>query len=117
LTPGGRGFDFVIDVGGNETLPQSLAAVRVDGIILVVGGVGETTEAVPMSAALLHSCIIRGILAASRNQFRELVRFIDEKGILPAVDDVVFELAAAKSAYRRLKEKKHFSKVLIRIDH
>ncbi|KAJ5382826.1 hypothetical protein N7517_000737 [Penicillium concentricum] len=117
LTPGGRGVDFVIDIGGNETLPKSLAAVRVDGIVLVIGQVGESTvDAVPMFAALLHTCIVRGILAGSRHQFRELVRFIDDHKIVPAVDDMVFELAEVKSAYRRLKEKKHFAKVLIKID-
>ncbi|KAJ6112045.1 hypothetical protein N7523_008106 [Penicillium sp. IBT 18751x] len=117
LTPDGRGFDFVVDVGGNETLPQSLAAVCVDGIVLVVGGVGENKEAVPMFAALMHTCIVRGFLAGSRNQFRDLVRFIDDKQIVPAVDDMVFELAETKSAYQRLKEKKHFAKILIKIDH
>ncbi|KAI0487787.1 putative zinc-containing alcohol dehydrogenase [Xylaria cf. heliscus] len=117
-TPDGRGFDFVVDVGGNQTLPQSLAAVRADGIVMVIGGVGDqTAETVPMFTAALHACIVRGILASSRAQFYDLVRYIDEKGIQPAVDDVVFELAEAKDAYRRLSEKKHFSKVLIRIDH
>ena len=65
----------------------------------------------------MHTCIVRGILGGSRNQLKEVVRFIDEKNIKPAVDDVVFELADAKDAYRRLNEKKHFSKVLIRVDH
>lgn len=117
LTPENRGFDIVIDVGGDETLPQSLAAVRNNGVVLIIGGVGSASEAVPMLSALLQTCIIRGILAGSRTQLKEVVRFIDDKGINPAVDDVVFELAEAKAAYRRLKEKKHFSKVLIRIDH
>ncbi|CAM1507639.1 Fc.00g072800.m01.CDS01 [Cosmosporella sp. VM-42] len=117
LTPDGRGFDIVVDVGGNQTLSQSLTAVRVDGVVMVVGGVGEPAEPIPLFAALMHTCIIRGILGGSRNQFKELVRFIDEKNIKPAVDDVVFELADAKNAYRRLKEKKHFSKVVIQIDH
>ncbi|KAL2860970.1 zinc-dependent alcohol dehydrogenase family protein [Aspergillus lucknowensis] len=117
LTPDGRGFDFIIDIGGNETLPQSLTAVRVDGILLVIGQVGDEAEPVPLSAALMHTCIVRGLLAGSRNQLREAVRFIDEKRIVPAIDDVVFELAEAKSAYRRLKEKKHFAKVVIRVDH
>ncbi|KAL4866972.1 hypothetical protein BDV12DRAFT_128520 [Aspergillus spectabilis] len=118
LTPDGRGFDFVIDIGGNESFPQSLAAVRVDGVLVMVGGVGDSTaEPVPLFAALMHTCIVRGILAGSRSQFREVVRFIDEKNIVPVIDDVVFELAEAKRAYRRLKEKKHFAKVVIRIDH
>ena len=117
LTPGGRGFDLVVDVGGNQTLSQSLAAVRGDGIVSVVGGVGEDTQPVPMFAALLHTCIARGLLGGSRAQFRELVSYIDEKGIKPVVDDVVFEMAEAKDAYRRLNEKRHFAKVVIRIDH
>ncbi|KAL4973655.1 hypothetical protein BDW66DRAFT_168425 [Aspergillus desertorum] len=118
LTPDGRGFDFVVDIGGNETFPHTLAAIRVDGVVLVVGQVGDSTaEPVPVFAALMHSCIIRGILGGTRNQFRELVRFIDEKKIVPAIDDLIFELAEAKDAYRRLKEKKHFAKVVIRVDH
>lgn len=116
-TPGGRGFDVVADIGGNETLPQSLAAVRVDGQVVVVGGVGDPdAQPVPAFSALLRTCIIRGILGGSRSDLKAVAEFIDDNGIRPAVDDVVFELAEAKDAYRRLKEKKHFAKVLIRID-
>ncbi|KAJ4132395.1 hypothetical protein NW754_015211 [Fusarium falciforme] len=117
LTPEGRGFDIVVEIGGNETLLHSLQAVRTDGIIMIIGGVGADAETVPMFAVLLHTCIARGILGGSRNQFKELVRFIDEKKIKPVIDDVVFELAEVKDAYRRLKEKKHFAKVVIRVDH
>lgn len=116
LTPEGRGFDIVLDVGGNETLPQSLATVRVDGQVLVLGQVGETAENVPIFMALLHTCVVRGFLGGTRTQLKEVIQFIDEKKISPAVDDVVFELVEAKDAYRRLKEKKHFAKVVIRID-
>ncbi|KAL3462256.1 hypothetical protein BJX64DRAFT_142601 [Aspergillus heterothallicus] len=117
LTPGGRGFDFIADIGGNETLPQSFASVRLDGVVLVIGGVGEDTAPVPVFSALMHTCVIRGILGGSRKQFKDAVRFIDEKKIVPAIDDVVFELAEVKDAYRRLKEKRHFAKIVIRIDH
>ncbi|OJJ59274.1 hypothetical protein ASPSYDRAFT_151909 [Aspergillus sydowii CBS 593.65] len=118
LTPDGRGFDFVVDVAGNETFPHSLAAIRVDGIVLVVGHVGDgAAESVPLFAAFMHTCIVRAILAGTRNQAKEMVRWIDENGIVPVVDDVVFELSEAKDAYRRLKEKKHFAKVVLRIDH
>ncbi|KAF7562312.1 hypothetical protein G7046_g1830 [Stylonectria norvegica] len=118
FTPGGRGFDQIVDIGGNETLTHSLAAVRCDGLVCILGGVGDATaDAVPLFAVLLSTCIVRGFLGGSRGQFKQLVKFIDEKKIKPAVDDVVFELADVKDAYRRLKAKKHFSKILIRIDH
>lgn len=116
FTPGGRGFDLVVDIGGDQTMPQSLEAVRVDGTVATVGQVGGVGEAVPLSAAFVRTCTVRGVLAGSRAQLRELVRFVDEKGIEPAVDDVVFELAEAKEAYRRLKERRHFAKVVLRID-
>lgn len=118
FTPDGRGFDFVADVGGYETLPQSLATVRCDGIVSVIGGLGDpSAEVVGLFAVVFSSCIVRGILGGTRGHFKKLVEYIDEHNIKPAVDDVVFELADAMDAYRRLKEKKHFSKVLIRIDH
>lgn len=116
LTPNGRGFDFVFDIGGNETLSQSLAAVRADGTVLVLGHLGGNVEPVPLFAALQHTCVVRGILGGNRAQLRDLVRYIDERKIKPAMDDVVFELADAKDAYRRLDAKKHFAKVMIRID-
>ncbi|KAJ4316383.1 hypothetical protein N0V84_007898 [Fusarium piperis] len=117
LTPEGRGFDIIVDIGGNQTLPHSLQAVRTDGLVMIIGGVGADAEVVPMFATVIHTCIARGILGGSRSQFKELVRFIDENKIKPVIDDVVFELAEVRDAYRRLKEKKHFAKIVIRVDH
>jgi NADPH:quinone reductase-like Zn-dependent oxidoreductase len=117
LTPHGRGFDIVIDVGGNETLPLSMEAVRVDGTVVLAGQVGAKSEPVPMSEAFMHTCWVRGMLLGSRNQLKQVVRYIDQKRIQPAVDDIVFELAEAKDGYRRLNEKEHFSKVVVRVDH
>ncbi|KAG9258716.1 uncharacterized protein F5Z01DRAFT_215353 [Emericellopsis atlantica] len=117
LTPNGRGFDHILDVGGNETLTHSLKAVRAEGVISLIGAVGAASaETVPMVLALPHTCIVRGFIAGTRRQFQDLNRFIDEKKIQPAVDDVVFDLADAKDAYCRLKEKRHFAKVLIKIE-
>ncbi|KAF4501339.1 alcohol dehydrogenase [Fusarium agapanthi] len=117
LTPNGVGFDMIIDIGGDETLKHSLEAVRPYGSIQVVGAVAQNTEAVPMMGALMFTCTIRGFLMGSQNQYKDLVRYIDEKKLKPVYDDMVFELVDAKEAYRKLKEQKHFAKVVIRIDH
>lgn len=117
LTPEGRGFDFVVDIAGNATLAQSLAAIRTDGIIAVVGMAGGDATPVPMMGALAHACTVRGLLLGSRRQFQDMVRFVDEKRVVPALDDVVFGLHEVKEAYKRLQEQKHFSKVVIKINH
>lgn len=117
FTPDNRGFDFCVDVAGNETLPQALDAMRTGGNLSLCGGVGVETTPVPLVSLIYATCFGRGLLGGSRNQMAAVARYIDEKGIKPAVDDVVFELKDAKQAYKRLEERKHFSKVLIRIDH
>ncbi|GJC93190.1 zinc-containing alcohol dehydrogenase [Colletotrichum higginsianum] len=117
LTPDWRGFDIVVDIAGDDSLAQSIAAVRTDGLVVAAGLVGKKVEPVPMLAALGRPCIVRGVLLGSRKQFQDMVRFVEEKDIKPVVDDVTFELAQAKDAYARLDAKKHFSKVVIRIDH
>ncbi|KAF4454932.1 hypothetical protein F53441_2641 [Fusarium austroafricanum] len=117
LTPNGVGFDMVVDIGGNKTLMQSLEAVRPQGSIQVVGAVAQDAEVVPMLAALMFTCNLRGFLMGSQDQYKELVQYIDKKKLKPVFNDTVFELADAKDAYRMLKEQKHFAKVVVRIDH
>jgi NADPH:quinone reductase-like Zn-dependent oxidoreductase len=94
LTPEGRGFDIVVDVGGDETLSQSLKAVRVDGIVVLVGDAGHKAAPIPLFAAFMHTCTVRAILGGSRTQVKQVVQL----------------------AYRRLHDKKHFAKVVIRVD-
>ncbi|KAK1637723.1 hypothetical protein BDP81DRAFT_317022 [Colletotrichum phormii] len=111
------GFDIVVDVAGNDSLSQSLTAVKSNGVVVSAGLVGGKAEVVPMLAALMRPCIVRGVILGSRAQFRDMVRFIEEHNVKPIVDDKTFELAEAKAAYARLEEKKHFSKIVIKIDH
>lgn len=117
LTPDGRGFDQVIDVGGDNTLAQSLAAIRIDGLVvaagLVAGAPGESRPA--LMDVLWNICIVRGILLGTKQQFEDMNRFIEEKGIDIAVDDEIFKLENVKEAYRKLEAQKHFSKIVIKI--
>ncbi|KAK3291578.1 putative alcohol dehydrogenase [Chaetomium fimeti] len=118
LTPSGRGFDIVVDVGGDETLLHSLSAVRLDGVVALVGLLGnKDAPSVPLVDVFQHGCIVRSLILGSREQLRQVVQFVDERKITPAIDDKVFELAETKDAYRFLSEKRHFAKVVIRIDH
>ncbi|MDN8693969.1 NAD(P)-dependent alcohol dehydrogenase, partial [Staphylococcus aureus] len=70
LVPGG--FAHVIDVGGASTLPHSLVAVRRDGVISVVGRLDGSGAEPGLSAALVHTAIVRGIWVGSRAQFDEV---------------------------------------------
>ncbi|KAI0480553.1 NAD(P)-binding protein [Xylariaceae sp. FL0804] len=122
-TPGGRGFDHVVDVGGPSTLPESLRAVRRDGLVTLAGGLGGFESggeggppSVELMNALWHICSVRGVLLATRDMMRDLVAFLEEKEVQLAVDDVEFRLEDAKLAFERLRDQKHFSKVVIKME-
>lgn len=115
FTPDKRGIDHVVDVVGARSLTQSLNAVRAHGLITLaglVGGAGDEKEPGIMSALWRH-CIFRGIILGSRKMFLDMVKFLEEEDVKPAIDDVSFQLQDAKGAFERLERQEHFSKVVI----
>lgn len=118
LTPNQRGVDFVVDVGGNATLGQSLKAVRVDGIVAAVGLLGEASTQAPLLLdALVNVCVVRGVLLGTKEMFRDMNAFIDKHEIIPAVDPKQFPLRQAREAYERMESQQHFAKVIITMQH
>lgn len=118
FTPDKRGVDHVVDVVGAKSLTQSLDAVRAHGLITLaglVGGTGDEKEPGMMSALWKH-CICRGIILGSRRMFLEMVKFMEEQDVKPALDDVSFQLQDAKGAFERLERQEHFSKVVITME-
>lgn len=119
LTPGSRGVDHVVDVVGAKTMDQSLNALCLHGLITVAGMIGgprDADRAPDVMSALWRLCVFRGIYLGSRGMFRDMVKFMEEKEVKPAVDDVEFGLEDAKLAFERLERQQHFSKVVIKMD-
>lgn len=116
FTPDRRGFDFVVDIGGDATLGESVTAVRTDGIVVAAGMIGGATEnSVPMMSALANVCTVRGIMLGTRKQFDSMVQFIDAHDIHPAIDDKIFGIEGTQEAMRYLERQQHFSKIVIKL--
>ncbi|KAI5366020.1 putative GroES-like superfamily, alcohol dehydrogenase-like, NAD(P)-binding domain superfamily [Septoria linicola] len=115
LTPEQRGFDLIVDVGGDSTLSESLEAIRTDGIVVLTGLLGGAEQPVAMLSALRYGCTVRGILLGSRQQFREMIEFVEEQNLRPVLDFRTWDLEEVKRAYDWLENQKHFSKVVIKL--
>lgn len=115
FTPDKRGVDHVVDVIGAKSLSQSLDAVRLHGLITLAGLVGGAVdkEEPGVMSALWRHCIFRGIILGSRQMFLDMVKFLEEQDVKPALDDVAFGLQDATGAFERLARQEHFSKVVI----
>lgn len=118
LTPDGKGVDVVVDVGGLATLPQSLKAVRPEGLVSITGLLGGGSEAreATLLDCLVQGCVARGVILGTRKQFEEMNAFIEEKGVRPVVDERVFGLGEVRDSYEYLMGQRHFSKVCIQLD-
>jgi len=116
LTADGFGVTNIVDVGGLSTLSESLKAVCVEGVVTVTGVLSDEAEETPsIMDCLWMVCSVRGIFLGTRKQFEEMVEFIEEKGIVPVVDEMVFGLGEVIEAFEYLEKQKHFSKVVIKI--
>ncbi len=113
---GGRGVDLVLDVGGEDTLARSLAAVRFGGTVAVIGGLGGLGGAAISPLALIGGGKrVVGIYVGSRRSAEDLYRLVAQTGLRPLVDRV-FPFAQAREAYRHLADAQHMGKVVIDVD-
>ena len=117
LSPDGLGCHHIIEVGGEATLEQSFKAIRIEGLISMIGFLGgKDAERKTSFWDTFTSCsLVRGVNVGSREQFREMKRFIEEQGIKPVVDEKLFGFEDAKGAYRELERQKFLGKVVVRI--
>lgn len=118
LTPNGEGADHILEVGGPNTMAQSLKAVKIDGVISVIGFLGgvQGEQEPSFLEALTHICTVRGVLVGNRVQFEEMNRAVEAGGIKPVVDEKVFSLGELKEAYQYMWDQKHFGKLVVKIE-
>jgi NADPH:quinone reductase-like Zn-dependent oxidoreductase len=108
------GVDHIIDIGGAGTLPESLAAVRYNGHIAMIGVLAGYEGPVPTALFIAKQARVQGLTAGSRQQQREMVRAIETTGIRPVIDSC-FPLEGLADALRYQETGAHFGKICIDI--
>ncbi len=110
----GGGVDRVIEVGGAETLAQSLDAVRFGGRVEVIGVLSGVKAEVPTTMILHKAIEMRGIYVGSVEMFAAMNRAISTNNIQPVIGEV-FGFEEAPKALRLLESATHFGKIVIRV--
>lgn len=112
---GGRGADHVVEVGGPDTLGQSLAACAPGGKVHLIGvlsGFGPPADS--LFPAVARNLTLNGIYVGHRAAFEGLVRFLEAKRIKPVIDRM-FPFGEADAAFRHLESGNHFGKVVVQV--
>lgn len=111
-TTGGRGFDQVIELGGEQTLPQSLRCVRPGGTISMIGVLSGSAIAGSVGHIVTRAVRLQGVTVGHRDGFEAMCRAIEQHALQPVVDRT-FGFDDLVPAYEYLKSGRHFGKICV----
>ncbi|HET6970932.1 MAG TPA: NAD(P)-dependent alcohol dehydrogenase [Phenylobacterium sp.] len=109
---GGRGADFIMEVGGGGTIQESMKAVRIGGHIAIIGIVAGAGEAFNPASLIGNSAKLQGLSVGSREMFEAMCRGIELHHIRPVVDKV-FPWTEARAAFEAMRGGEHFGKIVL----
>ena len=107
----GRGVDYVLDVGGRDTLPRAVRSLALDGHISIIGGLSGRAVELPLQGIPTGTSVSVPSVG-SRADFEAMNRFISEHRLRPVVDRV-FEFEDAPAALDYMASNQHFGKIVI----
>lgn len=108
---GGR-LDLVVEVGGAETLDQSVRFVRPGGTVALIGVLSGNFATFNLSLAVMRQVRLQGVTCGDREAFEAMLRSIAVSPIDPVIDRR-FALSDARAAFERMKANAHVGKILI----
>ncbi len=107
-----RGHDLVVDVGGAESVPQSLRAVRARGTICLIGVVSGQSITLPLGPIVTRHVRLQGVTVGTAEGFADMLRAIEQHRLKPAVDRV-FGFGELRAALDYLASGAHFGKICL----
>jgi len=110
----GRGVDHVIEVGGPDTLTQSITACRTGGHIALIGVLTGFVGEVAIPALFSNQIRISGISIGSRTDQEDMIRAITVNRLKPVIDRR-FPLQEIVAAFEYYESQKHFGKVCLEL--
>jgi NADPH:quinone reductase-like Zn-dependent oxidoreductase len=109
----GLGVDHVIEVGGPNTLAQSLIAARTGAHIAIIGAVaGFKTDTMPFAVVQAKRLRLQGVTVGSRRDQSDMIRAIEANGIRPVIERT-FPLEKLGDAFRHQQSGERFGKICI----
>jgi NADPH:quinone reductase-like Zn-dependent oxidoreductase len=112
---GGRGANLVVEVGGPETLAQSLHSARMGGTVAVIGVLsGFDAAPIAVTEVMLNNLRIIGITVGSVHAHRELSEVMANAGIRPQISHV-FEWERLAEALGVMRAGQHVGKIALTI--
>ncbi len=108
----GRGYDLIVELGGEKTLPQSLRCIRPGGTVAMIGVLSGGAMTASLGFVVTRQVRLQGVTVGHRDGFEAMLRALEQHKIQPVVDRV-FAFDELKEAMAYLKSGAQFGKVCL----
>jgi len=108
------GVDHVIEVGGAETLAQSLAAVRPGATLSLIGVLSGRAAPVNLLPIVMRQLKVQGVFVGHAKSFSQMLSLMVEHSIRPVIGPVL-EMTQFLEAFRLLEAQEHFGKICLNL--
>ena len=102
--------DLVVESIGEATWDRSLLALKAGGRLVTFGAHTGSRVLIDLRDVYRRQLTVMGTTMGSAEEFRAMLRFVNQHQLRPAIDRV-FRLEEAAQAFRRLEQAAQFGKV------
>jgi NADPH:quinone reductase-like Zn-dependent oxidoreductase len=110
---GGRGADLIVELGGAQSLDQSLRAIRTSGTLALIGVLSGGVAELNLGRVVTQNVRLQGVTLGSREMFEDMVRAIEARRLKPPIDDKVYRFEEVADAIRAIPAGRHFGKICL----
>jgi NADPH:quinone reductase-like Zn-dependent oxidoreductase len=111
----GYGIDVTLDVGGNETINQSILSCRENAFVGLAGFLSGSKITIDIFPLIINYIRLQGYSVGNSEELQELVKAIEINNLKPVVDSI-YSIENTQEAFYRLKSGKAFGKIIIKFD-
>jgi NADPH:quinone reductase-like Zn-dependent oxidoreductase len=109
-----HGADLVVDIGGKDTLAQSLKSVADDGSISLVGGLTGYDGNLSSSGLIMKHARANGVFVGSRADYLRMSDFIVKQRMHPVIEKV-YPLDQYEAALEHLASNNFVGKIVLKL--
>ncbi|MFA7270776.1 MAG: NAD(P)-dependent alcohol dehydrogenase [Sterolibacterium sp.] len=109
---GGRGYDLIVELGGEKTLPQSLRCIRAGGTIAMIGMLSGSSMAASLGPVIARQIRLQGVTVGHRDGFEAMLRAMEMHRVKPVIDRV-YPFEELKEALAHVRSGAQFGKVCV----
>lgn len=113
---GGRGLDHIVELGGADTLTQSIRAIRPGGTISMIGVLSGAKNELHIPLVVMQQVRLQGVTVGSMEGLLAMLRAMAQAKLKPVIDSIFdFSEAGVRAAYAHMGRGAAFGKIVIQI--